>query len=50
MIELIEAKDIKEIFSIWQKIDERTKIHTIQIHALMKEIKTLKGGKDEDGK
>jgi len=39
MIELIEAKDLKDLYSAWQKIDERTKIHTQQIHELMRKIK-----------
>jgi len=41
MIKLIIEEDIKDLFSVWDKINERTKKHTLDIKALEKRVKEL---------
>ena len=41
VINLIETKDVQDIYSIWEKINDRTKIHTTQIKQLQREVKEL---------
>ena len=42
MIELIELEDMKHIFLDYDKLNERTKIHTKQIQELQRELRELK--------
>ena len=39
MIEIVEAKDVKYLFSRLEEINERTKKHTKQIKELEKSLK-----------
>jgi len=41
MIKLTEIEDIEDLWKAWDKINERTKNHTIQIHELQKALKQL---------
>ena len=49
MIQLIEVKDIEDLWKAWDKINERTKIHTKQIHELQKALKQLNQGGKKNG-
>ena len=42
MIQLVTIEDVKDLFSAWEKINDRTKIHTTQIRELQREVKELK--------
>ena len=41
MITLLEAKDVERLFTKLEEVNDRTKVHTKQIHELMKKIKEL---------
>jgi len=42
MIEIVTTDDIKHLFSEIEKINERTKQHTIDIKMLKKELKEVR--------